>query len=101
MHEMSVALEICRMTEEQVGSAALATVVTVGIEVGDESGLVVENLEFCLEALLGAPPFAGARPVIDRRPGDALRLAYLEIDDEQRVGRKPRESALTAMGGAR
>lgn len=100
MHEMSVALEICRMAEEQVGRASLAGVVSVGVEVGDEAGLVVENLEFCLEALLGEPPFAGARPRIVRRPGDALRLAYLEIEDEPDEGRIPAEP-VPMNGGAR
>jgi len=78
---MSLALEICRMTEEQVGAAALPEVVEVGVEVGEAAGIVPENLEFCLLALLSAPPFAGARPAIERRPGEVLRLSYVEIDD--------------------
>jgi hypothetical protein len=49
--------------------------------VGDEAGIVAENLEFCLGALLSAPPFAGARPSIERCAGPALRLSYLEIED--------------------
>lgn len=101
MHEMSVALEICRLAEEQVGRGALGSVVSLGLEIGDQSGLVVENLEFCLEALLDAPPFAGARPVIERRRGNILRLAYLEIDDDPNEGRKLQEPSLMAAGGAR
>lgn len=82
MHEMSVALEVCRMAEQQVGAARLGEVVTVGLEVGDDAGLEVENLRFCLETLLAQPPFGHARPVIQRRRGDVLRLDYLELDDE-------------------
>lgn len=81
MHEMSVALEVCRLAEEEVGAAALAAVTALGVEVGDESGVVVENLEFCLEALLSRPPFGRARPVMERRPGEVLRLAWLDVDD--------------------
>jgi Zn finger protein HypA/HybF involved in hydrogenase expression len=92
---MSVALEICRLAEQQVGRDALARVITVGVEVGDESGLVPENLEFCLEALLGQPPFGGARPVIERRAGEVLRLTYLEVEDESETPRPP--LAETAM----
>ena len=78
MHEMSIALEVCRIAEEQ---ADAAQVVRVGVEVGDDSGVEVSSLEFCLEHLLNAPPFAGAAPRIIRVPGDVLRVSYLDVDD--------------------
>lgn len=81
MHELSIALEVCRMTEERVGRQALDKIVAVGLEVGDQSGVEADNLAFCLGALLTAPPFAGAKPVIERAAGDVLRLTYLEVDD--------------------
>ena len=34
MHEMSVALEICRLAEERLSPAELPQLVTVGLEVG-------------------------------------------------------------------
>ncbi len=81
MHEMSVALEVCRMAEERLDGVLLGQLVSVGLEVGDDAGLEPENLSFCLEALLAQPPFAGAKPVIERVKGDVLRLSYLEVDD--------------------
>ena len=69
------------MAEQQVGIEQLSQVVTVAMEVGDDAGLEVDNLEFCLEALLNHPPFAHAVPRITRCPGDVLRLSYLEVDD--------------------
>lgn len=81
MHEMSVALEVCRIAEEYVGADRLPDIVTVGLEVGDRSGLEVDSLEFCLEVLLSAPPFGQARPEIQRQAGDELRVSYLEVDD--------------------
>jgi Zn finger protein HypA/HybF involved in hydrogenase expression len=81
MHELSIALEVCRMAEERLEPEELPLLVSVGLEVGEEAGLEPANLQFCLEALLAAPPFAGAHPVITRLPGDTLRLAYLEVDD--------------------
>ncbi len=81
MHEMSVALEVCRMAEARLDAQQLGQLVSVGLEVGDEAGLEPDNLTFCLETLLALPPFAGATPVIARVRGDALRLSYLEVDD--------------------
>jgi hydrogenase nickel incorporation protein HypA/HybF len=81
MHEMSVALDVCRIAEQQVGPGAVERVVAVGLEVGDDAGVEVSSLEFCLESLLATPPFGAARPVITRLPGDVLRVTYVEVDD--------------------
>lgn len=81
MHEMSVALEVCRIAEAHVGREQLARIVGIGMQVGDESGVEPAALEFCLEAALATPPFTGAKPVIERLPGTVLRLDYLEVDD--------------------
>ncbi len=78
---MSVALEVCRIAEAHVGREGLARVVEVGLEVGDDAGVELGSLEFCLEALLTHPPFAGARPALMRVGGDALRVTYLEVED--------------------
>ena len=79
---MSVALEICRIAEEQVGRDSLALVSEVGLLVGTDSGVEPDNLEFCLSALLSHPPFAGARVIMELDPGDDLRVTYLEVDDD-------------------
>lgn len=81
MHEMSVALEICRIAEERAGLGGAASVASVGVEVGDDAGVEISSLVFCLEAVLSAPPFAGAKHQITRLPGDVLRVTYLEVDD--------------------
>jgi Zn finger protein HypA/HybF involved in hydrogenase expression len=81
MHEMSVALEICRIAREHVPSGQLGDVVEVGVEIGDDAGLEPENVAFCLEALLADPPFGRAHPAITRLPGDSLRVTYVEVDD--------------------
>ncbi len=81
MHEMSIALEVCRMAEEHVGREQLRHVVAVGLDVGDDAGVEIDGLRFCLEALLSNPPFRKARPEITRQPGDLLQLRYLEVDD--------------------
>lgn len=82
MHEMSLALEVCRLAEKQVGIDALPRVSGLGLEVGDRSGVAVENLAFCLESLLAIPPFHAARAEIERTDGTALRLQWLELEDD-------------------
>lgn len=81
MHELSVALEICRLAEDRLAPSELPRLITVALEVGCDSGLEPANLQFCLDSLLSAPPFAGARGIITPVPGDVLRLNYLEVDD--------------------
>jgi Zn finger protein HypA/HybF involved in hydrogenase expression len=81
MHEMSIALEVCSIAEAHVPREQLASVVEVGLEVGDDAGVEVDSLEFCLEALLTSPPFGEAKPVIKRVRGDVLRVSYLEVED--------------------
>jgi Zn finger protein HypA/HybF involved in hydrogenase expression len=80
MHEMSIALEIARLAEDRLGVTA-PQLVTVAVEVGDDSGVEPTSLEFCLEAVLATPPFRGAKGTIVRTKGDVLQLAYLEVDD--------------------
>lgn len=82
MHEMSIALEVGRLAEERLGRDGVSRLVTVGVEVGDDAGVEPGSLAFCLEAVLATPPFRGARPAIERRPGDVLRLSYLEVEDD-------------------
>jgi Zn finger protein HypA/HybF involved in hydrogenase expression len=81
MHELSLAMDVCRITEENVGRSALGRVREVGLEVGDRSGVEIGTFEFCLESLLAAPPFREARARIERTPGDELRVTYVEVDD--------------------
>jgi Zn finger protein HypA/HybF involved in hydrogenase expression len=82
MHEMSVAMEVCRIVEAQVGASALPRVREVGLIVGHRSGVEPENLRFCLDAILSAAPFRAARSVFELTSGDDLSVHYLEIDDD-------------------
>jgi Zn finger protein HypA/HybF involved in hydrogenase expression len=81
MHELSLALEVCRLAEEVLVRERGASVRSIGVEVGDDAGIEVENFRFCLEALLAEPPLAGARAEIVAAEGETLRLAYVEVDD--------------------
>jgi len=82
MHELSVALEVCRMAEERLRPEERPRLRRVGVVVGADAGIEPENLEFCLEALLSAPPFGRATPAITRTAGTDLALAFLQVDDD-------------------
>jgi Zn finger protein HypA/HybF involved in hydrogenase expression len=82
MHEMSIAMEVCRIAEQQVGLAAMSRVREIGLVVGHRSGVEPDSLRFCLDVLLDQPPFRGARTALELTPGDDLRVAYLDLDDD-------------------
>jgi Zn finger protein HypA/HybF involved in hydrogenase expression len=82
MHELSVALEICRMVEERLPLGRTRAVRRVGVIVGDDAGLEPANLSFCLDALLLQPPFGSGHTVVTMCPGDTLRVDYFEVDDD-------------------
>lgn len=81
MHELSLALEVCRMARERLPNDSVVRVVSVGVEVGRDAGIEVANFRFCLEAMLLEPPFVGARTDLVEQDGTDLRLAYIEVDD--------------------
>jgi len=81
MHELSLALDVCRIAEEHVEPALVSSIVEVGLEVGRSSGVEIGSLEFCLEALLSSPPFGNGVPRIERPDSDVLRVTYVEVED--------------------
>ena len=81
MHELSLALEVCRLAQNAVYPVDPSRVVTVGVVLGDRAAVEPANFEFCLEELLRQPPFGRAAPEIMRTPGEDLRLDYVEVDD--------------------
>ena len=81
MHELSLALEVCRLAEAVLEREGGAAIRGVGVEVGDDAGIERENFRFCLTALFTEPPFRGAQAELLPSAGDTLRLAYVEVDD--------------------
>jgi Zn finger protein HypA/HybF involved in hydrogenase expression len=89
VHELSLAMEICRMAEERLPPDGPPRLATVAVLVGEDAGVEAGALEFCLGALLAAPPFGAARPLVTRTAGDVFRLEYLEVDDDGPDDRSP------------
>jgi hydrogenase nickel incorporation protein HypA/HybF len=84
MHEFSIAVNIVEIaTENAIGSGA-DVVREIDIEVGALSGVVVEALEFCMEAAVRDTMLEGAKWNIHRVPGRARCLNCsneFDIDD--------------------
>ena len=81
MHEMSIAAYVCDVAGRRAGRHGPEAVRVVGLDVGDHAAVEVHSLSFCLHVCLTTPPFRDARADIRRVPGDALRVTYLEVDD--------------------
>lgn len=89
MHELSLALEIRALVERSVGAGRVPTVTELGLVVGDDANVEISSLTFCLEAVLAEPPFASPRVRLARSADDALRLDYVEMDDDGPGDRGP------------
>lgn len=60
MHEMALAISIVDLAVEQLSREGGSRVIEVDIEVGSLAGVLLESLEFCLEAASRSTPLAEA-----------------------------------------
>lgn len=81
MHDLSLALEVCRRAERMLVADDGIRLTALGVDVGAECGVELENFRFCLETLLKEPPFNGTRAELTPVEGDDLRLSWVEVDD--------------------
>ncbi len=81
MHDLSPALGVSRRAEETRHKADATGVTALGVEVGSDAGVELENFRFCLETLLQDPPFNGTKVELIPVDGDDLRLSWVEVDD--------------------
>jgi hydrogenase nickel incorporation protein HypA/HybF len=68
VHELSLAQSIVEIVQNTARENGGGRVVTVGLRVGDLSGVVVDSLSFCFSAITSGTPLEGARLHIDRVP---------------------------------
>jgi Zn finger protein HypA/HybF involved in hydrogenase expression len=81
VHELSLALEVCRLAGDVLEREGGVAIRSLGVEVGEDAGIELDNFRFCLGALLSEPPFSGARAELLPASGDTLRLTYVEVED--------------------
>jgi len=71
MHEMSLAEEVLQLIEESARQQAFSKVTTVWLEIGQLSGVEVEAMTFCFDAVTRDSIAQGARLEIIALPGTA------------------------------
>ena len=68
MHEMSIALNIIKIAEEELEKANGKRIESLNLVVGKLSGVVVESLNFALEASREDGPLSNTKIIIDEIP---------------------------------
>jgi hydrogenase nickel incorporation protein HypA/HybF len=68
MHELSIALSILELAEEEAERRSAARVVAIHLRLGPLSGVVKDSLLFAYEVARGETPLADAQLVIEEVP---------------------------------
>jgi hydrogenase nickel incorporation protein HypA/HybF len=83
MHELSIAMRLVQLVEEQIAAEPQAKVTAVYIRIGVLSSVVPEALEFVWGPATQDSPLQGAELQIEWQDGsDALELVAVELSDE-------------------
>jgi hydrogenase nickel incorporation protein HypA/HybF len=75
MHEMSLAEGVLQLIEDAARQQNFEKVVTVWLEIGQLSGVEVEAMKFCFDAVTQGSVAAGARLEIIALPGTGWCMA--------------------------
>ncbi len=78
MHEMSIAEGVLQVIEDAASKQNFEYVTEVHLEIGALSGVEVEALSFCMEAVLKGSIADGAKVELTRSPGQGFCLACAE-----------------------
>jgi len=82
MHELSIALSLIdTVCDELPRLGQGASVRSVRIRVGPQSGVVADALTFAFEVAVADTPLVGARLEIEHAHGSELELTALEVVD--------------------
>ena len=79
MHELSIAMSILDIAEEEAERHANARVEAIHLRVGKMSGIVKEALLSAYELAAEQTPFAQSRLVFEDVPGRELQIFAMEL----------------------
>ena len=68
MHELSIAISIVEVAEEELAARSGATIQAVHLKLGRLSGVSREALQSCFEMACSDSPLAGSRLIIEEIP---------------------------------
>jgi hydrogenase nickel incorporation protein HypA/HybF len=80
LHELSIATEILDAVQKEA-QRRNARVATVGLRIGDLSGVEQDSLRFCFEVLVQGTDLDPLALTIERTAGAELDLAWLEVEE--------------------
>jgi len=81
MHEMGIAQSVLDAVRKEAAMRPGFRVAKIALRLGDLSGVDTESLTFCFEALVKDTDLDPLELAIDYVQGDALDLAYLELEE--------------------
>ncbi|HEX9162298.1 MAG TPA: hydrogenase maturation nickel metallochaperone HypA [Thermoanaerobaculia bacterium] len=81
MHELSIAMSVLDSVRAEVAKRPGARAIAVGLRIGDLAGLDPESLRFGFECLVTDSDLDPLRLEVDSVTGDALDIAWLEVEE--------------------
>jgi hydrogenase nickel incorporation protein HypA/HybF len=82
MHELSIAMSLVQLVEEQVAAEPAADVIAVDVRIGDLASVVPEALQFAWGPATEGTRLEGSQLRIHRQRGSsALELTAVELSD--------------------
>ena len=79
MHELSIAMSVLELAEEEAERRGGAQVTAIFLRIGALSGVVAEALTSAFELAVESTDFKDCRLVIEQVPGNELQLSALEL----------------------
>ena len=91
MHEMGIASSVLEAVQKELRLYPGQRAAKIGLQIGEYAGIDCESLRFCLEALVKNTELEPLELDLtwcrleDGRRGDELDIAYLELEEAEKV----------------
>jgi Zn finger protein HypA/HybF involved in hydrogenase expression len=85
MHEMGIAYAILEVVQRYVPKDRARLVRRVRLNIGEDTPVLVESLDFCFSAIIQNTAYASATLDVARVPAKELTVREVELADEEAV----------------